>query len=87
MSAVGKAPTMGSEIRKCVAASAKDLGETASEYCDQVRIRAVDAVEELSSRGQKTRDAAAVVARGAHEVARGGARGRSICRCSSQGDE
>ena len=48
MSAVGKAPTMGSEIRKCVAASAKDLGETASEYCDQVRIRAVDAVEDAA---------------------------------------
>jgi hypothetical protein len=56
MSAVGKAPTMGSEIRKCVAASAKDLGETASEYGDQVRIRVVDAVEELASRGQKTRE-------------------------------
>ncbi len=66
------APKIGSEIRKRVAASAKDLGETASEYCDEVNTRVVDAVEELTSRGRQARDAAAdVVARGAHEVARG----------------
>ena len=66
------APKIGSEIRKRVAASAKDLGDTASEYYEQVSTRVVDAVEELTSRGQKARDAAAdLVARGAHEVARG----------------
>ena len=66
------APKIGSEIRERVAASAKDLGETASEYGDEVSTRVVDAVEDLTSRGQKVRDAAAdVVARGAHEVARG----------------
>ncbi len=66
------APKIGSEIRKRLAASAKDLGDTASEYYEQVSTRVVDAVEELTSRGQKARDAAAdVVVRGAHEVARG----------------
>lgn len=62
----------GSEIRKRVAASATDLGDTASEYYDQVSTRVVDAVEELTSKGQRARDAAAdLVVRGAHEVARG----------------
>lgn len=62
----------GSEIRKRVAASAADLGDTASEYYDQVSTRVVDAVEELTSKGQRARDAAAdLVVRGAHEVARG----------------
>ena len=66
------APKIGSEIRKRVAASAKDLGDTASEYYEQVSTRVADAAEELTSRGQKVRDAAGdVVARGAHEVARG----------------
>ncbi len=66
------APKIGWEIRKRVAASANDLGDTASEYYEQVSTRVVDAVEELTRRGQKARDAAAdVVARGAHEVARG----------------
>jgi gas vesicle protein len=65
------APKTGSEIRKRVAASTKDLGDTASEYYEQLSTRVVDAVEELTSRGKKARDAAAgVVARGAHEVAR-----------------
>ena len=66
------APKIGSEIRKRVAGSAKDLRDTASEYYEQVSTGVVDAVEELASRGQKARDAVAdVVARGAHEVARG----------------
>ncbi len=42
-----------------------------SEYCHEVSTRVVDAVEELTRRGQKARDAATdVIARGAHEVAR-----------------
>ena len=66
------APKIGSEIRKRVAASAKDLGDTASEYYEEVSTRVGDAVEELASRGQKARNVAAdVIARGAHEVARG----------------
>jgi gas vesicle protein len=66
------APKMGSAIRRCAAAAAKDLGETASAYCDEVGTRVGDAVDELTSRGQKARDAAAdVIARGAHEIARG----------------
>jgi gas vesicle protein len=70
--AVYFAPKIGSEIRTRVAASAKDLGDTASEYYEQVSTRVVDAAEELTSRGQKARDATAdVIARGAHEVARG----------------
>jgi gas vesicle protein len=68
------APKMGAEIRRRAAGAAKDLGETASKYRDEVGTRVGDAVEELTSRGQKVRDAAAdIVARGAHEVA-GGAR-------------
>lgn len=66
------APKIGSEIRKRAAASAKDLVQTASEYCDEVSTRLVDAVEELSSGAHEARDAAAdLVARGAHQVARG----------------
>ena len=66
------APTIGSKLRKRVAASAKDLGDTASEYYEQVSTHVVDAVEELTGRGQKVRDTAAgVVVRGAHEVALG----------------
>ena len=66
------APKIGPEIRKRVAASARDLGETASKYCDEVSARVGGAVEDLASRGQKARDAAAdLVARGAREVARG----------------
>ena len=66
------APKTGSELRKRVAASAKDLGDTASEYYEQVSTRVGDAVEDLTSKGLKARDAAAgVVARAAHEVARG----------------
>src|SRR5450755_3181651 len=66
------APKIGSEIRRRAAAAAKDLGETASEYCDEVGTRVGDAVEEFTARGQKVRDAAAdVIASGAHEVARG----------------
>jgi len=65
------APTIGSKIRKRVAASAKDLSDAASGYYEQVSTRVVDAVEELTSRGQTARDAAAgVVVRGAHEVGR-----------------
>jgi len=66
------APKMGAEIRKRVTNTAKDLGETASDYYDQVSSRVGDAVEDLTNRGQRARDAAAdVVVRGAHEVARG----------------
>ena len=65
------APKIGSEIRKRVAASAKDLGDTASDYYEDASTRVADAVEDLTSRGQKVRAAAAVVvARGAHTVAR-----------------
>ena len=66
------APKIGSEIRKRAAASAKDLGDTATEYYQQVSTRVGNAVEELASRGQQARDAAAdIVARGAQELARG----------------
>jgi gas vesicle protein len=66
------APKMGSEIRDRVRASARDLGATASEYYDQVSSRVSGAVDDLTSRGQKARNAAAdVVSRGAHEVAHG----------------
>jgi gas vesicle protein len=66
------APKIGSEIRKRVAASAKDLGDTASEYYEDANTCVADAVEDLTSRGRKARAAAAdVVARGAHQVARG----------------
>lgn len=64
-------PTIGSEIRKRVAASAKDLGDTAAEYYEEASTRVGDAVKDLTSRGRKAREAAAdVVARGAHNVAR-----------------
>ena len=66
------APKLRAEIRKRVVASAKNLGDTASEYCEDVNIRVNDAVEDVAARGQKARDAAAdVVARGAQGVARG----------------
>jgi gas vesicle protein len=66
------APRIGADIRKRVAASAKDLGDTASGYYDDVSTRVVEAVEELTAKGQEVRDAVAdVVARSAHEVARG----------------
>jgi gas vesicle protein len=66
------APKMAAEIRKRVTDSARDLGDTASGYYDQVSGRVGDVVDDLTSRGQKARDAAAdVVARGAHEVGRG----------------
>jgi len=66
------APKIGSEIRKRVAASAKDLGDTASEYYEDASTRVAGAVEDLTSRGRKARAAAAdVVARGAHQVGRG----------------
>jgi gas vesicle protein len=66
------APKIGSEIRKRVAASAKDLGDTASEYYEEASSRVGDAVEDLTSSGQTAREAAAdLVARGAHKVARG----------------
>jgi gas vesicle protein len=66
------APKIGSEIRNRVTDSnAKDLGDTASEHYGRVATRVADAVEELTSRGQKARDATAdVVVRAAHEVAR-----------------
>ncbi len=65
-------PKIGSEIRKRVAASAKDLGDTATEYYEEASTRVGDAVKDLTSRGRKARKAAAdVVARGAHNVARG----------------
>ena len=65
-------PKTGSEIRRRVAASAKDLGDTAAEYYEEAGTRVGDAVEDLTSRGRKAREAAAdVVARGAHNVARG----------------
>ena len=66
------APKVRSEIRRRATEAAKDLGETASEYYDDVGTRVGDAVEELTDRGQKVRDAAAdVIASGAHKVARG----------------
>jgi gas vesicle protein len=66
------APKIGSEIRKRLAASAKDLGDTASEYYEDASTRVADVVDDLTSRGQKVRAAAAdVVARGANKVARG----------------
>lgn len=66
------APKIGAEIRKRVAASAKDLGNTASGYYDDVSTRVAEAVDELTAKGQEVRDAVAdAVSRGAHEVARG----------------
>ena len=66
------APKISAQIRKRVAASATDLRETVSEYCDAVRTGVSDTVEELANQGQKVRDAAAdIVTRGAHEVGRG----------------
>jgi gas vesicle protein len=65
-------PTIGREVRKRVAASAKDLGKTVSGYYEQASAGVVDAVEDLTTKSQRARNAAAdVVARGAHEVARG----------------
>ena len=66
------APKVRAEIRKRATASAKDLGETASEYYEQVSTRVGDAVDEFASRGQKVRDVAAdVVVRGAQGISRG----------------
>jgi gas vesicle protein len=66
------APKMAAEIRKRVTDSARDLSDTASGYYEQVSGRVSDAVDDLTSRGQQARDAAAdVVARGAQEVGRG----------------
>ena len=73
------APRAASALRKGLAASAATLRDaatglrdTATERYQQASTRVVDAVDDLTSRGQKARDAAAdVVARGAHEVARG----------------
>ena len=65
-------PKIRAEIRSRVAASAKDLGDTASEYCGEVSARVVGAVEDLSTRATKARDSAAdVVAQGARQVAHG----------------
>ena len=65
-------PKIGSEIRRRVAASAKDLGDTAAAYYEEASTRVGDAVGDLTSGGRKAREAAAdVVARGAHNVARG----------------
>ena len=66
------APKMAAEIHKRVSDSARDLGDTAAGYYEAVSGRVSDAVDDIASRGQKARDAAAdVVARGAREVGRG----------------
>jgi gas vesicle protein len=66
------APKIRAEIQQRVADSAKDLGDTASGYYEQVSTRLGAAVDDLTIKGQQARHAAAdVVVRGAHEVARG----------------
>ena len=49
-------PKIGSEIRRRVAASAKDLGDTAAEYYEEASTRVGDAVGDLTSGGRKARE-------------------------------
>ena len=73
------APKVRSEIRRKVTDSAKGLGNAAAEYYGQASACVSDAADDLASKGDMARDAAAeivvngahAVARGAHEVARG----------------
>lgn len=60
-----------SALARRVTDSAKDLGEQASERYRQATTRVVDAVDELTQKGQDVRDEVAeAVARGAHRVER-----------------
>lgn len=66
------APKVRAEVRRRVTDSAKDLGDRASECYDEVSARVGTTVDELTSRSQEVRDAAAdTVARGTQAVARG----------------
>jgi gas vesicle protein len=65
------APRMASEIRQRLTDSARDLGDRASEQYRRTSARGVEAVDEVTRRGQDVRDDVAdAVARGAHEVER-----------------
>jgi gas vesicle protein len=60
-----------SELGHRVTDSAKDLGEQAAERYRQATARVVDAVDELTTKGQDVRDdVAGAVARTAHKVER-----------------
>jgi gas vesicle protein len=65
------APRTASELRQRATASARSLGQRASEQYQQVTARVGDAVEDLTRKGQGVRDdVAGAVAHGAHEVER-----------------
>jgi gas vesicle protein len=67
--AIAFAPRAGSELRQRVRASATDLSHAASEGYQEVRTRILDAVDEVTAKGQAVRDDVAdVVGRGAREV-------------------
>ena len=65
-------PRSASELRKKITDSAAGLRRRASEQYQQTSTCVVEAVEELTRKGQDIRDEVAeTVARGAHEVGRG----------------
>jgi gas vesicle protein len=65
------APRAGSEIRRRVTDSARELGNRASERYQEASARVGDAVDDLTKKGQSVRDDMAdAVVNGAREVAR-----------------
>ena len=65
------APRLASELRERVTDSARALSQRASDQYQQASSRVVDAVDDLTRRGQGVRDEIAeTVARGAREVER-----------------
>ena len=69
--AVWFAPRVNAELRERVAASARDVGNRASERYREVTTRLGVAVDDLTAKGQNVRDQVAdAVVLGANEVAR-----------------
>ena len=64
-------PRAAAELRQRVTDTTRDLGDRVSERYQQVSTRVVDAVDDLTKKGQSVRDDVAdAVAHGAHEVER-----------------
>lgn len=64
-------PRSASELRHRMSDSARSLGQRASDHYQKANTRAVEALDELTRKGQGVRDDVAdAVARGAHEVER-----------------
>jgi gas vesicle protein len=65
------APRMATEIRERITASVQDLGNRASDRCEQVAARAGETVDKLARTGESLRSGVAdAVVHGAREVAR-----------------